>query len=137
MKLFTIEYDDFHIGIATWAEPSENLLAFAVEIHCMFLGSKPLYLFLNRSIFVLTHDDVTNAETELKVAGAFESVQMPTTVPDTYNLFVFDIGDESFGIEAKIGRKTGPKTRKDMEQSLSTFDMQRIFSGFDVIQSHI
>jgi hypothetical protein len=137
MKLFTIEYNDFHIGIATWAEPSDNLLAFANEIHCMFLGNKPLYLFLNRSVCVLTHADITNAETELRIASEFESMQMPTTVPDIYNLFIFDVNDESFGIEARIGRQTCPKTRVDMERSLGQFDMQRMFCGFDIIKTNL
>lgn len=135
MKLFTIEYETFYIGICTWANLSDNLLSFAKEIHCFFLGSKPFYLFLNRSIYVLTHKDISKSEIELEVAGEFEQMRMPTTVPDTYNLFVFDVDDESFGIEAKIGRKTGPKTRADMEGSLSEFDIQRIFCGFVVVKS--
>jgi len=129
MKLFTLEYDNFYFGIAIWASPSDNLLEFIKEIHCIFLGNKPLYLFLERSIFVLTHEDISNPEVELRVAGTFESTSTPDTIPINHNMFVFDIDDESFGIESRMNVKTGQKNRENMLDALRQFDLARIFLG--------
>ena len=135
MKFFTLEYDNFYFGIATWAPPSDNLFAFIKEIHCLFLGSKPLYLFLERAIFVFTHEDISNAEIELDVAGKFETTPTIDTIPNKHSLFTFDIDDESFGIEAKMDITTGPQNRENMLHTLEQFNLGRIFLGFDVIRS--
>jgi hypothetical protein len=137
MRLFTVEYENFHVGIITWASASNSIIQYAKEIHCMFLGAKPLYLFFRNHICVLTHENVDDKMVELKVAGNFTRSVFPTEAPSTYNRFKFDPNDDIFSIESSLNCKTGLKTKTDIENSLKLFQTMRIFAGFDIIKSEL
>lgn len=135
MRLFTIEYEEFHIGVMTWVNASDNIIKYAIEIHCTCLSNKPLYLFLKNHICVLSHENVDDGMVQLKVAGVFTQTDIPKESPATYNRFKFDPDHNTFAFEASLQCKTGPKTKSDLENSLKMFRTTRIFLAFDVIKS--
>lgn len=135
MRFFVFEYDTFYIGVITWTERSDQCIKYAMEIHALFLDDKPFYVFFSDAIAVLTYKDTNDEMIELEVAGTFERTPMPSIAPPTCHLFKFDPNDTEFSIEASLNRKTGPKTRQDLERSLKTFQAIRYLTGFDVYRT--
>ena len=135
MKIFTVEYDDFYIGFADWIHPSDQVIKYAMEIHILFLGSKPFYIFFKGTSFVLSHDNVDDAMIQLEAAGVYSRLSFPTNVGPMYSAFTFDENDESFGIEASLKKKMTNKTKEDLESRLPMYSMMRIMMEFDVLKT--
>lgn len=138
MRFFVFEYETFFIGIATRTVFSSVCVEYAMEIHALFLGtSKPFYVYFSNGIVVLTNKDTSKWEIEMEVAGEFSRTPVPLKVPPTYNRFKFDPDNRESSIKAQLNKKTGQKTKEDIERILKNLDTLKCIVGFNVYKTEI